>query len=350
MRRAALLAVLLALPVAAADKGKATGSMVVSGKATPLRFAYVVEQNTLLKVIVSDRPLGDDALENTAKIEDAAAIAVQLDEKRRAEEVFFFHPDLPAGLSVRELSRFEPKSAKAPKLAGRLVLDDPGNSFTYDVTFEASVIHLKESIDPLPADASQADHAMWRLKQLGIEYNESKFRDLILRDDVDAVKLFLEAGMPVEAENALTEAVERGNPAMVKLLIDAGANVNKRDRSGGPLVMLATEKPEIMKLLIAAHADVNIANNYKVDALAEAAEQGHDDVVKMLLAAGAKVNHRNPYGGTALSVAVLRGYKDVVKTLIDAGADVQRDRKDLLELAKDKPEIRAMIEEATKKK
>jgi ankyrin repeat protein len=70
----------------------------------------------------------------------------------------------------------------------------------------------------------------------------------------------------------------------------------------------------------------------------------------MLLAAGAKVNHRDPTGGSALMVAVLRGYKDVVKTLIAAGADVQRDRKDLLELAKDKPEIKAMLEAATKQK
>jgi hypothetical protein len=308
-----------------------------------------VEKNTLLRVYVSDQPLSDDAL-STGKLEDVAAVAVQLDEKQKAEEVFFFHPDLPDGLSVRELSRFVPKSVKAPKLAGRLVLDDKGNSFTYDVTFEAPIVHLKEAIDPLPSDASKSDHALWRLKQLGIDYNESKFRSLILQGDVDAVKLFLEAGMPVEAENALSEAVSQANPNMVKLLIDAGGDVDKRDEAGGSLVMAATLHPEIIKLLIDAKADVNVANDYKVNALEEAAEQGQLEVVKMLLAAGAKVNHRNPYGGTALSVAVLRGYKDVVKTLIDAGADVKRDKKDLLELAKDNAEIKAMIEAATKGK
>ena len=55
-------------------------------------------------------------------------------------------------------------------------------------------------------------------------------------------------------------------------------------------------------------------------------------------------------GGSALMVAVLRGYKDEVEVLIDAGADVARDKKDLLEMAKDKPEIKAMIEAATRKK
>jgi hypothetical protein len=325
--------------------GQARGSLVVSGKAVPMHFATVVEKNALLRIVVSATPLKESDPEAID-----AGIVVQLDEKTHAEEVFFFHPNLPAGLSVRELSRFEPKAVSASKLSGRLILDDPGNSFTYDVTFDAPIVHLKETIDPLPAGASRADHARWRLKQLNIEYDESTFRRRILRDDVDAVKLMLEAGMPVETENALHEAVEHGNPAMVKVLIDAGANVNKSDEAGQSLVMNSVGKPEVMKLLIVAHADVTVPNNYKVDALAAAAEQGHDDEVRMLLAAGAKVNHRDPYGGTALSVAVLRGYKAVVKTLIDAGAGVQRDKKDLLELAKDNPEIRAMIEEAARKK
>src|SRR5699024_10871909 len=131
---------------------------------------------------------------NPATIEDASAIAVQLDESKKAEEVYFFHADLPAGLSVRELSRYEPRKVKGQALAGRLVLDDKGNSFMYDVTFEAPIVHLKDAIDPLPADASKEDHALWRLKQLGIEFNAEKFRSRLFQNDVEAVKLFLDAG------------------------------------------------------------------------------------------------------------------------------------------------------------
>jgi len=349
MKRAALLLLFFALPLTAATAGKATGSLVVSGKPTPLKYAYVVEQNTLLKVIVSDQQLDESALANPGKVDDLAAIAVQLDESKKAEEVFFFHPDLPAGLSVRELSRFEPRKAKGQNVAGRLILDDRGNSFTYDVTFEAPITHLKEAIDPLPASASKSDHALWRLKQMGMEFKPEKFRHLVLDGDVDAVKLFIEAGMPVETEEALSVAVGQGNAPMVKLLIDSGADVGKRDAAGQSLVMEATSHPEVLKLLIDAKADVNIPNEYKMAPLAVAAEQGQMESVKMLLAAGAKVNARNPYGGTALQVAVLRGYKDLVKLLIDAGADVKRDKKDLLDLTKD-PEIRAMIEAAAKKK
>jgi hypothetical protein len=325
--------------------GKAQGSMVVSGKTTPLHYAYVVEKDTLLKIIVSAAPIDDPA-----NADDFVGVAVQLDEKKKAEEVFFFHPKLPAGLSVRQLSRFESDSVSASKLSGRLVLDDPGNSFTYDVTFAAAVVHVKEAIDRLPADASTEDHARWRLKQLHIEYGESEFRSRVLSGDADAVKLMLEAGMPVETEEALRLAVETGKEKVAKVLIDAGANVNKQDTYGESLLMHSTTRPEMVKLLIDAHADVNAANVYKIDPLSSAAEQGQLEVVKMLLAAGANPKHRQPTGGTALSVAVLRGYKDVVKTLIDAGSDVKRDKDDLLDLAKDKPEIKAMIEEAVRKK
>jgi len=325
--------------------GQADGKLVVSGKTTVLRYAYAVEKNALVKIIVSAGQLADPA---TAT--NFTGIAVQLDEKKRAEEVFFFHPQLPDGLSVRELSRFEPGVVSHTRIAGRLVLDDDGNSFTYDVKFDAAVIKATETIDPLPADATKADHARWRLKQLNIDVEPSELRSRILRDDADAVKLLLDAGIPVNAQDAVRTAVEHGNAKIVQIMIDGGADVNGIGAYNQSLLMAATTLPEITKLLLAAKADPNVLNEYKIGPLAAAAEQGQLEVVKMLINAGAKVNQRNPYGGTPLQVAVLRGYKDVVKTLIDAGADVARDKAELLEIAKDNAEIRAMIEEAAKKK
>lgn len=81
-------------------------------------------------------------------------------------------------------------------------------------------------------------------------------------------------------------------------------------------------------------------------ALAVAAEQGHLDSLNALIAAGAKLKARDTSGGTALSVAILREYKEIVAALLAAKADVQRDKDDLLALAADKPEIKAMLEKA----
>jgi hypothetical protein len=60
----------------------------------------------------------------------------------------------------------------------------------------------------------------------------------------------------------------------------------------------------------------------KADALAEAARKGDPVVVKKLLDDGVDVNTKFRYGATALSYACDRGHLDVVKLLLDRGADV----------------------------
>jgi ankyrin repeat protein len=116
------------------------------------------------------------------------------------------------------------------------------------------------------------------------------------------------------------------------------------------MVMLASDMKnlEILNMLIAAGADVNRPNEYKIAPLATAAEQGNTEIVAALLKAGAKVNARNTHGGTALQVAVLRGYTEIVKMLIAAGADVARDRAELLEIARNgkHTEIEQLLKQA----
>ena len=351
----ALLILIAAVPLTAAStQGKATGSLTVNGKSTPLRYAYVIEKNALLRVLLSSQPIREaDLLSSTALTEavdgDFAAVAIQLDEQRHADEAYFFADGVPAGLSVRETATFKASKSTATNLAGKAVMKDPGFSFGFEATFDAPITHAPEVVDPLPADASKADHARWRLKQMELEFNESTYRIQVLNGNADAVKLFLEAGMPVDTEDALRMAVEQKHLDVAKLLIAGGANVNARDEYGASIVMRSTDtgNAEIVKALIDAGADVNVANAYKITPLASAAEQGHLDIVRLLLASGAKVNARNTAGGTALQVAVLRGYGEIVRALIDAGADVKRDRDELLEIAKDHPEIVKMIEEAT---
>ena len=57
-------------------------------------------------------------------------------------------------------------------------------------------------------------------------------------------------------------------------------------------------------------------------ALIDVAKDGRLTLVKLLLAAGADVNHQNPTGETALMHASRQGYIDVVKVLLEAGANV----------------------------
>jgi hypothetical protein len=351
MRAARALAFALLLTgstMAAPAAGKASGTFTVGEEKTKLSHAWVLEKNALLSIVVSAAKLDDPG----AIPEDAIALVVQLDESRQAAEVFFHHPELPAGLSVRELSRFESKKSPKGTLAGTIRFNDPGFSFGYTASFEAPITRIEDTVPPLPADASPAEHALWRLKQLGVSYDQSNYRDRIMRGDADVVKLFLDAGMPVNSQDALNEAVEFGHPAVVKVLLAAGADHARVGPYGSTTLMKAVDigNLEVLQALIDSGADVNAVNEWKIGPLSTAAEQGKLEIVKALLAAGANVNARDTSGGTALSIAVMRGYKEVVETLLAAGADVKRDRESLLEYAADKPEIRAIIEKALARK
>lgn len=93
----------------------------------------------------------------------------------------------------------------------------------------------------------------------------------------------------------LLKAVEKGDLAKVKALLNAGAEVDWVDRSGPGRT-----------------------------ALAEAALRGHVELVSFLLAHGADRDHKDrAVGTTPLGWASINGHREIAQLLIEAGADVQ---------------------------
>ncbi|MGK2857226.1 MAG: ankyrin repeat domain-containing protein [Thermoanaerobaculia bacterium] len=343
---------------AAPDAGKAKGRIVVSGKPVELTTSYVVERKGVTRVYLVDRALtedelfDDDALAGAVQSKGVSAVVVRLSADREAEEAFYFHPQLPAGLSVTELTKFAPKGKGEERVAGRMLFDDDGFSWSFDVTFDAPVLLQLVKEEPLAADASDADVAKRELAKRDIKFDEGAFRGAVIDGDAEVVKLFVDAGMPPDTRGALGSAIDVKSPAVVKVLVDAGADVNATGPyRQSPLMGAASMgNPDVVRILLAGGADPNIPNEYGIAPLSVAAEQGQLEIVKILIAGKADVNAiEQPYGGSAIQVAVLRGYKEIVKTLIDAGTDVRKQKAALLELTQD-AEIRAMIEAAAKKK
>ena len=126
---------------------------------------------------------------------------------------------------------------------------------------------------------------------------------------------------------ALEAAVSSSNKALVRILLEAGADVNGRGAMNTPLQMAACEKDaDLVDILLRYGAEVNAPSRTPNGrtALQGAAERGNCNLVKRLLYLGADVNAPASlyYGRTALQAAIEQDFPEVTRLLIEFGADV----------------------------
>jgi hypothetical protein len=134
---------------------------------------------------------------------------------------------------------------------------------------------------------------------------------------------------------SLHEAITRGDVGTVRQMVEAGADLDVREPSGGssPLITAAVfGQTEAARLLIEAGADVNLQNNEGSTALLTAAFFANPEIVELLLAAGADKTLRNYMGASAIDVVTapfeeMRGIYDLVgAALAPAGLKLDYER------------------------
>ena len=122
-------------------------------------------------------------------------------------------------------------------------------------------------------------------------------------------------------EDALAYAAVGGNIANVKILIEAGADVNKKRSLDTPLARAVKGgHEECVEFLLSKGADVNIKGCWRDTAVDVAARYGREACLNLLIKAGANVNPAT--GRTPLMKAVCYGHPKCISLLIEAGADV----------------------------
>jgi len=123
-------------------------------------------------------------------------------------------------------------------------------------------------------------------------------------------------------------AGENADVNMVKLLIDAGANVNYKDSPRKSTALHTATywgQSEIVELLVKNGANVNVQNIYGDTPLMNSANHGDVQAVKFLLKKGADVNLKDKDGETALFRAAMGGKNvnvKIMELLLKKGADV----------------------------
>ncbi len=132
-----------------------------------------------------------------------------------------------------------------------------------------------------------------------------------------------------EEEYAFGKAIREGNIARVTALLNADPRLSRcEDGSGLPILSWAGHwgNPEIVKLLLDRGADVSARGPGGQTALFNATRQGNLAAVKVLVEAGIDVHAKDAHGRTALFEAVYAGRKEIAELLCEHGARI--DEKD----------------------
>src|SRR5581483_8858540 len=122
----------------------------------------------------------------------------------------------------------------------------------------------------------------------------------------------------------LFQALEDGNDAALRAILDEGINLELTNGSGWTPLMVAAfmGRERQAALLIEAGARINSRDRRGYCPLHWAAVRGYDSVVELLLRRGARANQRSDKGITPLLQAASLGHCNIVRRLLKQGASV----------------------------
>ena len=116
-----------------------------------------------------------------------------------------------------------------------------------------------------------------------------------------------------------------GDAALIKSLLDEGADINAKDNGLTLLMKAATEGYlKTAKLLIDKKADIDASSNEGGTALIAASMFGYIKIVELLVNAGANTKLKNNMGYTADMYAKENGYTNIVLLLRQSCREAER--------------------------
>ncbi len=199
---------------------------------------------------------------------------------------------------------------------------------------EVSSIDQSEVSMNLILAAQQGDvEAVARLLEQGADVNVANNRGVTpliaaaYQNNVEVAKLLIEAGANVNVQDNTQQSAylittSEGYVELLRLTLEAGADVHSLDSYNGTGLIRAADRGhvEIIEELLKTDIDIDHINRLNWTALLEAIILGdggprHTEVVRLLVEAGADVNLADGSGVTPLEHARRRGYEEIARIL-----------------------------------
>ena len=190
-----------------------------------------------------------------------------------------------------------------------------------------------------PSTAAPSESAgMAVLRARKVAFEPKWFYRALSEMDVDLIRAFLDAGMSPSAS-----VVDNGPPMRVMLSSSSACAPNARPTRA--------ETKAMVKLLLERGADVNAGDANRNTAIIEAAGKGCDrELMRMLIKAGAQINAPNASGLTPFEMG-LHYPHDGLEELLAAGYRMPPDKvKMYLDGYKDRPAVIVWVKKAAAKK
>ena len=129
----------------------------------------------------------------------------------------------------------------------------------------------------------------------------------------------MNASFPESDECLLSAAATKGDAELVQLLLTLGANPHHRETVTPPLVAAAAGgSVECVRLILEAGAEIDVRDEDGATPLMVAATYGHTKVVQELLSRNAETKLKDRFGNSALSSAAIKGHSETCNVLLPA--------------------------------
>jgi ankyrin repeat protein len=154
----------------------------------------------------------------------------------------------------------------------------------------------------------------------------------VAKKDIEIIKLLIEKGANVNSKNNYGDtpfmtAARNGDIETIKILMSKGVSINVKDGKGNTILIEAISRnnEEMVKFLLENGANVNVRDMWmskRKSAIMLAVENYMPiEIIEMMIAKGAELNIKDDDGNTVLLIAVQRNNIAAVKLLVEKGAE-----------------------------